>query len=151
MSHEIMKTADGTFAMAYREGDALPWHAGETNPQGGLLRLATQRRKKLATPHVWVMRSSLSRIAFPDGSDIPESFHISRVDNSKPWGAPSDVFGRFVAGDWQAGTKFGFARLGGAYIGTSWVRDYNGWRVVRRRKGVCSIRNRQRVFATRKR
>jgi hypothetical protein len=33
MSHEIMKTEDGTFAMAYREGDALPWHAAETNPQ----------------------------------------------------------------------------------------------------------------------
>ena len=33
MSHEILQTEDGTFAMAYREGDALPWHASETHPQ----------------------------------------------------------------------------------------------------------------------
>jgi hypothetical protein len=32
MSHEIMKTEDGTFAMAYREGDALPWHARGDKP-----------------------------------------------------------------------------------------------------------------------
>ena len=33
MAHEILETEDGTFAMAYREGDALPWHSSQTNPQ----------------------------------------------------------------------------------------------------------------------
>ena len=92
MSHEILETEDGTFAMAYREGDALPWHAAETNPQ---------TFAPNATPH---QISDAARLGyevqlvpncFPDGSPIPESFHISRVDE------PQTVFGRFVAGDWQ--------------------------------------------------
>ena len=100
MSHEIMKTEDGTFAMAYREGDALPWHAEETNPQTFAARNATP--EEISDAARLGYKVQLVPNCFPDGSNIPESFHLSRVDNSKPWGAASDVFGRFVAGDWQA-------------------------------------------------
>ena len=92
MSHEIMQTEDGTFAMAYREGDALPWHASETSPQ---------TFAPNATPHEISDAAQLGYEVqlvpncFSDGSAIPESFHISRVDS------PTTVFGRFVAGDWQ--------------------------------------------------
>jgi hypothetical protein len=92
MSHEIMKTADGTFAMAYREGDALPWHAGETNPQ---------TFEPGAMPHEISVAARLGYKVqlmpncFADGSPISDSYHISRVDDLHT------VYGRFVAGDWQ--------------------------------------------------
>ena len=77
MSHEIMQTEDGSFAMAYRAGDALPWHHRETNAA----RLGYE---------VQLMPN-----CFADGTPIPDSFHISRTDS------PHTVYGRFVAGDWQ--------------------------------------------------
>ncbi len=92
MSHEILETADGTFAMAYREGDALPWHAAETNPQTFAPGATPQEISDAARLGYAVQ---LASNCFSDGSPIPESFHISRVDE------PTTVFGRFVAGDWQ--------------------------------------------------
>ena len=92
MSHEIMKTEDGTFAMAYREGDALPWHHAETNPQT-FARFPTPEEVSNAARLGYDV--SLVANCRPDGSPIADSFHISRV------GDPEQVFGRFVAGDWQ--------------------------------------------------
>jgi len=92
MSHEILETADGTFAMAYRAGDALPWHASETNPQTFVPGATPQEISNAARLGYDVQLVPNCR---PDGSPIPESFHISQVDN------PTQVFGRFVAGDWQ--------------------------------------------------
>ena len=92
MSHEIMKTEDGTFAMAYREGDALPWHAAETNPQT-FARSPTPAEVSDAARLGYEVQ--LVPNCRPDGSPISDSFHISRADD------PSTVFGRFVAGDWQ--------------------------------------------------
>ena len=93
MSHEILETEDGTFAMAYRVGDPPPWHAPMTNPQ----------TFESGAPPVEIMAAArldydvqLVPNCFPDGSPIPDSFHISRVDS------PSTVFGRYVAGDWRA-------------------------------------------------
>jgi len=92
MSHEIMQTEDGTFAMAYREGDALPWHAAETNPQTFAPGSTPQEIADAARLNYEVELVPNCR---PDGSPIADSFHISRVDD------PQQVFGRFVAGDWQ--------------------------------------------------
>jgi hypothetical protein len=92
MSHEIMQTEDGTFAMAYREGDALPWHAAETNPQTFAPGATPQEIADAARLNYEVELVPNCR---PDGSPIADSFHISRVDD------PQQVFGRFVAGDWQ--------------------------------------------------
>ena len=92
MSHEIMKTADGSFAMAYRAGDALPWHHRETNPQvfqPGATPLEIAEAARL-NYEVQLMPN-----CFSDGTPIPDSFHISRTDS------PTTVYGRFVAGDWQ--------------------------------------------------
>ena len=92
MSHEIMKTEDGSFAMAYRMGDALPWHHRETNPQTfrpGAAPLEIAEAARLG------YEVQLMSNCFSDGSAIPDSFHISRTDS------PHTVFGRFVAGDWQ--------------------------------------------------
>ena len=92
MSHEIMKTADGSFAMAYRAGDALPWHHRETNPQvfqPGATPLEIAEAARL-NYEVQLMPN-----CFSDGTPIPDSFHISRTDS------PHTVYGRFVAGDWQ--------------------------------------------------
>ena len=92
MSHEIMKTENGSFAMAYRFGDALPWHAGQTNPQTFAPNATPQEISDAARLGYEVQ---LMPNCFADGSPIPESFHISRVDS------PTTVYGRFVAGDWQ--------------------------------------------------
>ena len=92
MSHEIMKTEDGTFAMAYRAGDALPWHAAETCPRTFAPNATPQEVSDAARLGYDVQ---LVPNCFPDGSPIPESFHISRVDD------PTTVYGRYVAGDWQ--------------------------------------------------
>ena len=92
MSHEIMKTEDGTFAMAYRDGDALPWHHAETNPQT-FVRFPTPEEVSDAARLGYDVQ--LVPNCRPDGSPIVDSFHISRVDD------PAQVFGRFVAGDWQ--------------------------------------------------
>jgi len=92
MSHEILETADGTYAMAYRADDDAPWHASETNPQTFEAGASPQEIMSAARLDYEVQ---LVPNCFPDGSPIPESFHISRVDS------PDVVFGRFVAGDWQ--------------------------------------------------
>ena len=92
MSHEILETADGTFAMAYRAGDALPWHSSQTNPQTFV---AGATPKEISSAARLDYDVQLVPNCFPDGSPIPESFHISRV------GEPTQVFGRFVAGNWQ--------------------------------------------------
>ena len=92
MSHEILQDADGRFAMAYRNGDPLPWHARETNPQTfepGALPI------EIADAALLNYEVQLAPNCFSDGSPIPDSFHISRVDD------PTTVYGRFVAGDWQ--------------------------------------------------
>jgi hypothetical protein len=60
MSHEIMKTEDGTFAMAYREGDALPWHRRRQIRKPSP---APLRRRLLVMPPGWDIRFSLSPTA----------------------------------------------------------------------------------------
>jgi|TARA_R110002020_G_scaffold374935_2_gene586202 hypothetical protein len=92
MSHEILQTADGTFAMAYRAGDARPWHASQTNPQTFVPGATPQEISDAARLGYDVQLVPNCR---PDGSPIADSFHISQVDD------PFTVFGRFVAGDWQ--------------------------------------------------
>jgi phage/plasmid-like protein (TIGR03299 family) len=87
-----MKTEDGTYAMAYRAGDALPWHAAETNPQTfqpGATPLEIAEAARLG------YEVQLMPNCFADGTAIPDSFHISRKDSFQT------VYGRFVAGDWQ--------------------------------------------------
>ena len=91
MSHEIMKTESG-YAMAYREGDALPWHAPETNPQTFPVNPSAVEVRDSARLGYDVQ---LVPNYFADGTSIPDSFHISRKDD------PHAVYGRFVAGDWQ--------------------------------------------------
>ena len=92
MAHEILETADGSFAMAYRLGDALPWHADQTNPQTFSPGASPQEILAAARLDYNVQ---LVPNCFPDGTSIDDSFHISRV------GEPTQVFGRFVAGNWQ--------------------------------------------------
>ena len=92
MSHEIMKTEDGTFAMAYRAGDALPWHAAETCPQVFQPGASSLEISEAARLNYEVQ---LVPNCFADGTAIPDSFHISRKDSFQT------VYGRFVAGDWQ--------------------------------------------------
>jgi phage/plasmid-like protein (TIGR03299 family) len=92
MSHEILQTEDGTFAMAYREGDALPWHASETNPQTFAPGASADEIMKAARLGYEVQ---VVPNCFPSGAPIADSFHISRTD------APGTVYGRFVAGAWQ--------------------------------------------------
>lgn len=126
MTHEILETADGTFAMAYRLGDSAPWHSAETNPQTFVPN---------ATPHEIMAAARLDyEVAvvpncFPNGQPIPDSYHISKVEDSEV------VFGRFVAGDWQPvqnaalldlaahiESRFGFAVItAGALFGGSKV------------------------------
>ena len=126
MTHEILETADGTFAMAYREGDALPWHSAETNPQTfvpGATPLEIMEAARLDYEVAVVPN------CFPTGQPIPDSYHISKVEDSEV------VFGRFVAGDWQPvqnsalldlaahiESRFGFAVItAGALFGGSKV------------------------------
>jgi hypothetical protein len=92
MSHEILQTDDGSFAMAYRLGDPLPWHHQQTNPQTFAAGASPQEVSNAARLCYDVELVANCR---PDGSPIADSFHISRVDD------PQQVFGRFVAGDWQ--------------------------------------------------
>ena len=92
MSHEILQTEDGTFAMAYREGDALPWHASETHPQTFAPGASADEIMKAARLDYDVQ---VVPNCFPSGAPIADSFHISRVDD------PGTIFGRFVAGAWQ--------------------------------------------------
>ena len=92
MSHEIMETKSGEFAMAYRDGDPVPWHASETNPQTFAPAAEPQEILEAARLNFEVQ---LKENCFSNGSPIPDSFHISRVDE------PETVLGRFVAGDWQ--------------------------------------------------
>jgi len=92
MPHEILQTEDGSFAMAFRAGDPLPWHAAETNPQTFEPGASPQDIMNAARLDYDVQ---LTPNCFGDGSPIPDSYHISRVDD------PHTVFGRFVAGDWQ--------------------------------------------------
>jgi len=92
MAHEIMQTEEGRFAMAYRAGDDLPWHHRETNPQtfapgaspAEIMQAACLDYQVQVVPNY-----------FSDGTKIPDSNHISRVDN------PKQIFGRFVAGNWK--------------------------------------------------
>ena len=92
MAHEIMQTEEGRFAMAYRAGDDLPWHHRETNPQtfapgaspAEIMQAACLDYQVQVVPNF-----------FSDGTKIPDSFHISRVDD------PKQIYGRFVAGNWK--------------------------------------------------
>lgn len=92
MSHEILQTEDGSYAMAFRAGDALPWHHKETNPQNFAPNATPQEISEAARLGYEVQ---LMANCFADGTPIPDSFHISRTDS------PHTVYGRFVAGDWQ--------------------------------------------------
>jgi hypothetical protein len=92
VAHELLQDADGRFAMAYRAGDELPWHARETFPQTFEPGASPTEIADAALLNYDVQ---LAPNCFADGSPIPDSFHISRVDD------PTTVYGRFVAGDWQ--------------------------------------------------
>jgi hypothetical protein len=92
MSHEILQTQDGTFAMAYRAGDPVPWHAPETDPQTFEPGAAPEIILDAARLNYEV---DLFPNCRPTGEAIEDSFHIARTDGDR------EVFGRFVAGDWQ--------------------------------------------------
>jgi len=92
MSHEIMQTADSRYAMAYREGDPLPWHHEETNPQTFAPGAGPA---EIADAAGLDYRVQVVPNCFPNGSPIPDSFHISIE------GRPDHVLGRFVAGLWK--------------------------------------------------
>jgi len=100
MAHELATQENGTIAMAYRETDAAPWHAPETNPQ-------------TVAPHAsietWAEAAGLNfkvdcqpnyryrRDAKPDEKAfvaIPDSYNIHRTDNGH-------VTGPYIAGQWQ--------------------------------------------------
>ena len=91
MAHELATQENGTIAMAYRAGDAAPWHATETNPQ------IVEAGASIDT---WAEAAGLNYTVEcrpnhrTDGSPIPDSFYIERTDNSH-------VTGPFIAGQWQ--------------------------------------------------
>jgi len=92
MSHEIMQTENGQFAMAYREGDPVPWHAGETNPQTFVAGASPAEIMQAARLDYTVGVYANHR---PNGQPIPDSFHIAME------GEPFTVLGRYVAGHWK--------------------------------------------------
>jgi len=91
MAHELATQADGTIAMAYRAGDAAPWHAPETNPQ------IVEAGASIDT---WAEAAGLNYTVEcrpnhrTDGTPIPDSFYIERTDNNH-------VTGPYIAGQWQ--------------------------------------------------
>jgi hypothetical protein len=107
MSHEIMKTEDGTFAMAYREGDALPWHAAETNPQTFARSASPQAVSDAARLGYQVQLVPNCR---PDGSPIADSFHISRADD------PATVLRAVRCRRLATRAEFQLVRIGRAYL-----------------------------------
>jgi phage/plasmid-like protein (TIGR03299 family) len=91
MAHELATQIDGRIAMAYREGDAAPWHALETSPQvvpAG------------APLEIWADAAGLNyEVACrpnhrADGTPIADSFYIERTDTGH-------VTGPYIAGQWQ--------------------------------------------------
>lgn len=91
MAHELATQADGTIAMAYRAGDAAPWHAAETKPQ------VVEAGASIDT---WAEAAGLNYTVEcrpnhrTDGTPIPDSFYIERTDNNH-------VTGPYIAGQWQ--------------------------------------------------
>ena len=91
MAHELATQEDGTIAMAYRAGDAAPWHAAETMPQ------IVEAGASIDT---WAEAAGLNYTVEcrpnhrTDGTAIPDSFYIERTDNSH-------VTGPYIAGQWQ--------------------------------------------------
>jgi len=91
MAHELATQADGTIAMAYRAGDAAPWHAAETMPQ------IVEAGASIDT---WAEAAGLNYNVEcrpnhrTDGTPIPDSFYIERIDNHH-------VTGPYIAGQWQ--------------------------------------------------
>ena len=91
MSHELSTQENGTIAMAYRAGDAAPWHAAETCPQ------IVEAGASIDT---WAEAAGLNYNVEcrpnhrTDGTAIPDSFYIERTDNNH-------VTGPFIAGQWQ--------------------------------------------------
>jgi len=91
MSHELAKQADGRIAMAYREGDAAPWHAAETAPQ-----IVPAN----APLEIWADAAGLNYDVEcrpnhrADGTPIDDSFYIERTDTGH-------VTGPYIAGQWQ--------------------------------------------------
>jgi phage/plasmid-like protein (TIGR03299 family) len=77
--------------MAYRAGDAAPWHAPETNPQ------IVEAGASIDT---WAEAAGLNYTVEcrpnhrTDGTPIPDSFYIERTDNNH-------VTGPYIAGQWQ--------------------------------------------------
>ncbi len=91
MAHELATQADGTIAMAYRAGDAAPWHAPETNPQTVEAGASIDTWAKAAGLNYTVECRPNHRT---DGTPIPDSFYIERTDNKH-------VTGPYIAGQWQ--------------------------------------------------
>ena len=80
MSHEILQTQDGTFAMAYRAGDPVPWHAPETDPQTFEPGAAPEIILDAARLNYEV---DLFPNCRPTGEAIEDSFHIARTETGK--------------------------------------------------------------------
>jgi phage/plasmid-like protein (TIGR03299 family) len=100
MSHELATQEDGSIAMAYRAGDAAPWHATETNPQ------IVEAGASIDT---WAEAAGLNydveckpnyryrrdpKTGAVDYVAIPDSHNIHRTDNGH-------VTGPYIAGQWQ--------------------------------------------------
>jgi len=91
MSHELATQEDGRTAMAYRETDAAPWHAPETNPQTVAPHASIETWADAAGLNFEVACRPNHRT---DGTPIPDSFYIERTDTGH-------VTGPYIAGQWQ--------------------------------------------------
>ena len=90
MAHELDVSADGTVAMAYRIGDAAPWHAAETNPQTVAVGASIDDWADAAGLRYTV---DVAPNCKPDGTPIADSYHIARSDTGH-------VTGPYIAGQW---------------------------------------------------
>jgi phage/plasmid-like protein (TIGR03299 family) len=91
MAHELATQENGTIAMAYRAGDAAPWHAPETHPQIVAPGASIDTWAEAAGLNYTVECRPNHRT---DGTPIPDSFYIERTDNNH-------VTGPYIAGQWQ--------------------------------------------------
>jgi len=114
MGHELATQLDGRIAMAYRERDALPWHAGETNPQI----IPTG-----APIEQWGIEAGLNyRVQVTpnhraDGTPIDESYYIERTDNGH-------ITGPYIAGAWQPVQNSTILKLADS------IRDRYGYDII---------------------
>lgn len=114
MSHELATQTDGRIAMAYRESDAAPWHAPETNPQTVAPHASIETWADAAGLNYEVACRPNHRA---DGTPIPDSFYIERTDNNH-------VTGPYIAGQWQPVQNSSILEMADR------LRDHHGFDIV---------------------